>query len=120
MVCRNDSARPTDRSRETWRGHDNIWMCDADCASPRQVTHETSDLLTGPVWGPEGRFVAAAKIYASYPKLASSEIRLFDVTGETTAGSGRLLIDIPASKRDVLEPDFSRDGRHLYYTQHQR
>jgi Tol biopolymer transport system component len=33
------------------------------------------------------------------------------------AGGGRVLVDVPVSKRDVQEASFSRDGRYVYYTE---
>lgn len=94
-------------------GTDNVWMSDVDGAATRRITHETLDVLTGPAWGPDEESVAATKIVSTFPKMYSSEIRLFDIVG----GAGRLLIETPKSRRDVEEPQFSRDGRFLYYTE---
>ena len=62
-------------------GADNLWVSNADGSAARQITHETVDLLMGPTWGPKGETVAASKAYSTFPKMRSSEIRLFDLTG---------------------------------------
>src|SRR5437868_7693090 len=33
-------------------GSDNVWVSNLDGSAPRQITHETRDILTGPAWGP--------------------------------------------------------------------
>ena len=70
-------------------------------------------MLTGPTWGPDGKSVAAAKMYSVVSKLHSSELRLFDVRG----GEGRVLVDTPKNRENVHEAEFSPDGRFLYYTE---
>lgn len=94
-------------------GSDNVWVSSADGSDARQVTNETIDVLAGPAWDPAGSYVAAAKRYGSFPAIRSSEIRLFHLDG----GSGQLLVRTPANERDVHEPEFSDDGRFLYYTE---
>ena len=74
-------------------GDDNVWIANADGSSPRQLTHETVDVLTGPAWGPDDQSVIAAKMESVVSKLHSSEIRLFDVRGgsagrESVMGGG--------------------------------
>jgi Tol biopolymer transport system component len=94
-------------------GSDNLWVSNVDGSAPRQVTRETVDMLAGPTWGPGAETVAAVKVYATFPKMHSSELRLFDLAG----GAGRVLVDIPKNRRDVQEAQFSSDGRYLYYTE---
>jgi Tol biopolymer transport system component len=94
-------------------GSDNLWTSAADGADPRQITHETVELLTGPAWGPKGAFVAAARMYASASRLHASEIRLFDLRG----GAGRVVVEAPANTENVHEAQFSSDGRYVYYTE---
>jgi Tol biopolymer transport system component/dihydroorotase-like cyclic amidohydrolase len=98
-------------------GCDNIWISDVDGANARQVTHETVDLLMGPAWMADGRAVVASKIFSTFPKLYTSQIYVFDVAGENAAGAGRVLVDVPPSKRDVQEAALSQDGRYIYYTE---
>jgi Tol biopolymer transport system component len=94
-------------------GSDNVWVSNTDGSHARQVTNETSDVLTGPAWDPGGDYIAAAKRYGTFPQVRASEIRLFHLDG----GSGRLLVETPANKRDVHEAEFSNDGEFLYYTE---
>ncbi|MES1944149.1 amidohydrolase [Salinisphaera sp. PC39] len=94
-------------------GSDNLWTSDPDGGDARRITHETVDRLTGPAWGPEGDYVAAARFKSSFPELRASQIRLFDLAG----GDGRVLVTTPDNGRDVQEANFSADGRHLYYTE---
>lgn len=88
-------------------------MSGVDGGEARQVTHETLDILNGPAWGPDSESVVASKIVSTFPKMYSSEIRLFDVEG----GTGRVVVETPRSGRDVGEARFSPDGRFLYYTE---
>jgi Tol biopolymer transport system component len=94
-------------------GGDNAWTSDADGSGARPVTSETVNSITGPSWGPDGTFIAAARLFSSDDKLHAAELRLFDPGG----GSGRLLVPAPANGENVHEPQFSRDGRYLYYTE---
>jgi Tol biopolymer transport system component len=94
-------------------GSDNVWISDADGSGARQVTEAAPDLLTGPAWSPDGRYLAAARFESTFPKLRASELRLISAQG----GSGRVLVETPANGRDVQEAEFSPDGRFLYYTE---
>ncbi|GAA3615103.1 amidohydrolase family protein [Nonomuraea rosea] len=93
-------------------GDDNLWACAIDGSGPRQLTWETDAILTDPIWGPDGRSVIAPAIFRAHLKLFSSQIRLYE-----GPGSGRLLVDVPSSGRDVLEPALSPDGAWLYYSE---
>ncbi|MBS0419764.1 MAG: PD40 domain-containing protein [Proteobacteria bacterium] len=94
-------------------GSDNLWISKADGSQPRQVTHETTQIMTGPAWGAGGTFVAGARLYASADKLHNSEIRLYDLAG----GAGQLLVPMPTVGENVHEAQFSPDGRYVYYTE---
>ncbi|MEU7856161.1 amidohydrolase family protein [Nonomuraea sp. NPDC049141] len=98
-------------------GFDNVWSCALDGSNPRQLTWETDAILTDPIWGPGGRGVIAPTIFRAHRKLFSSQIRLFEAPGQGGARSGRLLVDVPSSGRDVLEPALSPDGAWLYYSE---
>ncbi|HWM69490.1 MAG TPA: amidohydrolase family protein [Steroidobacteraceae bacterium] len=97
-------------------GCDNLWVSKLDGSGARQITHERVDLLMGPAWTPDGQGIAASKIDSTYPRLYSSEIRLFNVSG-VPRGGGRVLVPVPQNRRDVQEVNFSRDGLYAYYTQ---
>ena len=94
-------------------GADNLWTSAPDGSDARQMTHETVDVLTGPVWGPDGQSAAASKTYSTYRQMYGSELRLFDAAG----GSGRVLVEAPKNGRDVQEIEFSNDGQFVYYTE---
>ncbi len=94
-------------------GSDNLWISNADGSQPRQLTHETTQIMTGPAWGAGGALVAGARMYAGADKLHKSEIRLYDLAG----GAGQLLVPMPTVGENVHEPQFSPDGRYVYYTQ---
>lgn len=94
-------------------GGDNLWTSNVDGSNARLLTSETVNALTGPTWGANGEFVAAAKTFASDSRLHAAEIRLFDLAG----GAGRLLVPAPANGENVHEAQFSRDGRFLYYSE---
>lgn len=94
-------------------GGDNAWMSNVDGSNARPITSETVNSITGPTWGPEGQYIAAARLFASDDKLHAAELRLFELSG----GSGRLLVPAPTNGENVHEPQFSPDGRYLYYTE---
>ncbi|MEP7244833.1 MAG: amidohydrolase, partial [Gammaproteobacteria bacterium] len=94
-------------------GGDNAWTSNIDGSNPKQITSETVNSITGPTWSPKGDYIAAARLFASDDKLHAAELRLFELTG----GSGRQLVPMPANGENVHEPQFSRDGRYLYYTE---
>src|SRR5690606_22636768 len=72
-------------------GAANRWVSNADGTAPRRVTSQTVENVNGPAWGADGRFVAAAKMYADDHRLHGSELRLWELDG----GAGRLLVPAP-------------------------
>lgn len=94
-------------------GSDNFWVSNADGSDARQVTHETIRLLSTPAWNGDGTLVAGALQFATEEKHHAAELRIYDLRG----GSGRLLVPAPENDEPVNEPQFSRDGRYLYYTE---
>lgn len=94
-------------------GADNVWVSDTDGANARQVSHETVDEIMGPAWAPDGRKVSAAKSYAAYADIYTSEIHEYDLAG----GGSRLLVATPPNRRDVQEARYAPDGAFLYYTE---
>ncbi|TLY57227.1 MAG: hypothetical protein E6K52_14875, partial [Gammaproteobacteria bacterium] len=94
-------------------GSDNLWMSKADGSNSHPVTRETTAVMTGPAWGAKGAYIAGARMYPSADKLHKSEIRLYDLAG----GSGQPLVPMPTVGENVHEPQFSPDGRYLYYTE---
>jgi Tol biopolymer transport system component len=94
-------------------GGDNAWMSNVDGSNARPITSETVNSIAGLTWGPRGEFVVAAREFGGDDKLHAAELRLFELSG----GSGRLLVPVPTTGENVHEPQFSRDGRYLYYTE---
>ena len=94
-------------------GADNLWISRPDGSEARQVTREDTAMIAGPAWDPTGEYVAAVRVEATFPRMSSSEIRIYHRDG----GAGRVVVEAPASGHDVQEPVFSPDGRYLYYTE---
>ena len=106
-------------------GGDNIWVIRAtatDGQAPREsglrpVTAESFRLVNSPAWTPDGRQIAARKHFSSRRSLGSGEIWLYDVGGvDAGVAGGVQMTTKPNEQKDVGEPAFSPDGRHLYYS----
>ncbi len=94
-------------------GADNVWTSRIDGSDARQVSRETTLAVTGPAWAPDGKSIAAARMFDSADKLHASQIRLYDLD----SGDSRQLVAPPANGENVHEPAFGNDGRWLYYTE---
>ncbi|MCG8503502.1 MAG: amidohydrolase family protein [Sphingomonadales bacterium] len=94
-------------------GADNVWSSDIDGANARQISRETVHEIMGPAWAPDGRKVAAAKSYAAYADIYTSEIHEYDLAG----GDSRQLVATPPNRRDVQEARYAPGGAFLYYTE---
>ena len=97
-------------------GSENIWIMDADGANPVQVTREREHLLHNPAWSPDGDYIAARKGYVSQRSIPAGSIWLYHRGG----GSGVELVERlhgAQSQKNIAEPEFSPDGRHLYFSQ---
>lgn len=95
-------------------GGDNIWLMQANGQDQRQLTREDFRLLHAPAWSPDGRFIAAKKHFTTQRSLGTGEIWLYHVSG----GAGTPLVKRPNEQhqKELGEPVFSPDGRHLYFT----
>ncbi len=93
-------------------GGDNIWVIDRRGANAKAITDETYRLVNGPVWTPDGNFIAVRKHFTKRRSLGSGEIWLYHVSG----GKGLQMTEKPNDQKDVNEPAFSADGRYLYYS----
>jgi Tol biopolymer transport system component len=94
-------------------GSDNVWISAPDGSGARQITGETTNVLTGPSWTSDGTGIAAALLPDMDLKMHNSELRMFELSG----GAGRLLVPQPRVGENVHEAQFSPDGRYLYYTE---
>jgi Tol biopolymer transport system component len=93
-------------------GVENAWVSNADGSDARQVTREGANLIMAVTWGADGETIAASFIDGRYPKRFASDIRLFDLLG-----GSRVIVPTPPNQRDVAEPELSRDGRYVFYTE---
>jgi imidazolonepropionase-like amidohydrolase/Tol biopolymer transport system component len=94
-------------------GGDNAWVMDADGKNARAVTNEDFRLVNNPAWHPGGEYLAVRKHYTGTRSLGSGEIWLYHVGG----GKGVQLNEKPNWQKDLGEPAFSSDGRHIYFSQ---
>ncbi|MCY3933085.1 MAG: amidohydrolase family protein [Acidobacteria bacterium] len=95
-------------------GGDNVWTIPVAGGEPKQISREDFRLVNNPVWSPDGRFIAARKHFVSTRSIGSGEIWLYHASGE---GSGLQLNEKPNEQKDLGEPAFSPDGRHVYFSQ---
>ncbi len=95
-------------------GGDNIWIMNRDGSDKRQVTKESFRLLNQPSWSPDGQFISAKKHFTTGRSLGTGEVWLYHVSG----GDGVLLVKRPSEQhqKELGEPIFAPDGKHVYYT----
>ena len=96
-------------------GGDNVWIMQAGGVDPRQVTKEDFRLLNNAVWHPDGDYLAARKHFTTRRSLGTGEIWLYNIDG----GEGVQLVKRPTEEfqKELGEPAFAPDGRHVYFTQ---
>ena len=95
-------------------GGDNIWIMNRDGSDKRQLTNESFRLLNQPSWSPDGQFIVAKKHFTTQRSLGTGEVWLYHVSG----GEGVLLVKRPNEQhqKELGEPIFAPDGKHVYYT----
>ena len=95
-------------------GGDNIWIMNSDGSDKRQMSKEDFRLLNQPSWSPDGRFIAAKKHFTTGRSLGTGEVWLYHVSG----GAGIVLVKKPNEQhqKELGEPIFAPDGKHIYYT----
>ena len=95
-------------------GGDNIWIMNRDGSDKRQMSKEDFRLLNQPSWSPDGRFIAAKKHFTTGRSLGTGEVWLYHVSG----GAGVQLVKKPNDQhqKELGEPIFAPDGKHIYYT----
>ncbi|MBC8476544.1 MAG: PD40 domain-containing protein, partial [Gammaproteobacteria bacterium] len=99
-------------------GGDNIWTMDLASGTFRQVSFESFRLLNNPTWHPEGNYIAARKHFTTSRSLGTGEVWVYHVKGEEGA-QGAPLVERPSPnyQKELGEPAYAAQGRHLYYTQ---
>jgi imidazolonepropionase-like amidohydrolase/Tol biopolymer transport system component len=95
-------------------GGDNVWIMNADGSDKRQMSKEDFRLLNQPSWSPDGRFIVAKKHFTTGRSLGTGEVWLYHVSG----GAGVVLVKKPNEQhqKELGEPIFAPDGKHIYYT----
>ncbi|MBD3746497.1 MAG: PD40 domain-containing protein [Sphingopyxis terrae] len=95
-------------------GGDNIWIMNRDGSDKRQLSKEDFRLLNQPSWSPDGEFIVAKKHFTTGRSLGTGEVWLYHVSG----GAGVPLIKRPNERhqKELGEPIFAPDGKHVYYT----
>ena len=103
-------------------GSENVWICDANGASPRTLTKGDRSLYASPEWTPDGQYVVASK--TSMPIGSTYEIWLYhkdggggvsltkDDKGPAPGPPGR------GPQNNALGAAFGPDGRYLWYARH--
>ncbi len=97
-------------------GAENIWIMSANGEELTQVTDEREHLLHNPAWSPDGDYIAARKGFVSRRSIPAGSIWLYHRGG----GGGVELIERlhgQQSQKNIAEPYFSPDGRHVYFSQ---
>lgn len=95
-------------------GGDNIWVMNADGSDKRQLTKEDFRLLNQASWSPDGQFIAAKKHFTTQRSLGTGEVWLYHISG----GAGVPLVKKPSEvhQKELGEPIFAPDGKHIYFT----
>ncbi len=95
-------------------GGDNIWIMNPDGSDKRQVTKESFRLLNNPTWARSGNYIAAKKHFTTARSAGTGEIWMYHLGG----GDGIQLVERPSEnyQKEIGEPVFSPDGRHIYFT----
>jgi len=95
-------------------GGDNIWIMNRDGSDKRQLTTESFRLLNQPSWSPDGQYIVAKKHFTTGRSLGTGEVWMYHVAG----GDGVLLVKRPNEQhqKELGEPIFAPDGKHIYYT----
>ena len=94
-------------------GIDNLWIMNVDGSGLKQITKETERQVNNAVWSQDGMYLAGRKHYRNTRSLGAGEMWLYHTGG----GSGLQLTKRRNWQQDAGEPELSRDGRYLYYSE---
>jgi len=93
-------------------GGNNIWTMGVDGSAAQQVTKEDFRLLNNADWSPDGNYLVARKHFTGMRSLGAGEIWMYHTSG----GSGIQLNERPNEQKDLGEPVFSYDGKHVLFS----
>lgn len=93
-------------------GGDNIWTMAIDGTEQKQVTKEKFRLLNGAAWSIDGEYIIARKHFTGMRSIGSGEIWMYHKSG----GDGIQLNKRPNEQKDLGEPVFTPDGKHVLYS----
>lgn len=93
-------------------GGDNIWTMNIDGTNQQQVTKEKFRLLNQPAWSIDGQYIIARKHFTGMRSIGSGEIWMYHKAG----GDGVQLNKRPNEQKDLGEPIFTPDGKHVLYS----
>lgn len=97
---------------------DNIWVLNRESGALQQVSKENFRLVNGPAWSLDDQYLVARKHFSSRRSLGAGEVWMYHRDGfHSKAMTGVPLTERPNDQKDVNEPEYSPDGRYLYYSQ---
>jgi imidazolonepropionase-like amidohydrolase/Tol biopolymer transport system component len=94
-------------------GLENLWTMNADGTDLRQVSREKERQVNSPVWTPDGLALIGRKHFRNTRSLGAGEMWLYHLGG----GDGLQLTPRRNWEQNSGEPEISRDGRYLYYSE---
>lgn len=94
-------------------GGDNLWVMNADGSDAKQITKEDFRLMSNPAWMPDGNYLIGRKNFTSQRSAGAGEMWQYHISG----GSGVQLTKRKNDQQDVNEPNISRDGKYLYFSE---
>jgi len=87
-------------------GSDNAWIMNLETEETTQITKSQNEWVQSAEWSPDGEYVVVSKGRRNH------KLFMYHKDG----GGGFQLIKAPAALK-AIEPTFSPDGRHIYYSQ---
>ena len=93
-------------------GGDNIWTMDINGENQKSITNEKFRLLNAPAWSIDGQYIIARKHFTGMRSVGSGEIWMYHILG----GTGIQLNKRPNEQKDLGEPIFTPDGKHVLYS----
>jgi Tol biopolymer transport system component/imidazolonepropionase-like amidohydrolase len=92
-------------------GTENLWVCDLEGKSARQISSEKQGTINSPAWSPDGQWLVGRKRITDVSSLGSVELWMWHVRG----GQG-VQVTKKEGQPDAADPAFSPDGRFLFFS----